>query len=148
MLKLVSSLLISTVIIGCGNEFKPVTKIENDFKPIVEKFEQLYNVEVEMDMFYENLEGDVIGICRYENNWSEIAIDPVYWDNSSELDHEQLVFHELAHCVLGQDHRNYMLEDTGCPGSIMDEYHIDNGCYEEYYYYYLEELRSGLNELL
>jgi len=69
----------------------------------------------------------------------KVEIDPVWWYEAGYADQEQLIFHELAHCVLRQDHRNFIMSDR-CPGSIMDEYHIHNSCYIKHYDYYIEEL--------
>lgn len=143
MLRLLLLLSVSTMIVGCGEGFRAVTQIDRDFQPIVEKFEYIYGVDVDLNMFYQDLDGNVIGVCRSKTSYREIAVDPEYWDDAKELDRELLVFHELGHCVLDQlVHRNSTLSD-GCSGSIMDEYHIGAYCYDKHYDYYIEELGDG-----
>lgn len=44
------------------------------------------------------------GYCFYSQNY--IGIDPVYWSKNSlsEIEKQQLLLHELGHCVLGRLH--------------------------------------------
>lgn len=141
MLKLILLLSVSTMMIGCA---RTTGTVGEDFKPFVKKFEEIYGITVNMGIFYQDLDGWVIGVCRYGRHSREIAIDPEFWDEASDIDREIVIFHELGHCALNQfEHRNYYHSlDPQCPGSIMDEYHIGEVCYEKHYDYYIEELRG------
>lgn len=62
---------------------------------------------------FKQLKNDEIGLCyTYPYNKREIFIDEFYWDNASETERRQLVYHELTHCILNKDHvkseNNYM----------------------------------------
>lgn len=59
------------------------------------------------------LKNDQIGLCySYAFNKREIFIDEAYWNNATEVEKRQLVYHELTHCILNKDHvndeKNYM----------------------------------------
>lgn len=43
-----------------------------------------------------------IGVCSREHN--QVVIDKDYWEYSSKIEREALVFHELGHCVLDKEH--------------------------------------------
>jgi len=64
-------------------------------------------------------DGNVIGRCqygRYINN--HVTIDRQFWNRSSNLAREMVVFHELGHCFLGRDHREEAFQSGQCQ-SIM-----------------------------
>lgn len=46
----------------------------------------------------------VAGTCQYGNHIAHVTIDRSYWNNSSSLNREYVVFHELGHCALGRGH--------------------------------------------
>ena len=78
----------------------------------------------------------------------KIEIRRSRWDVLSEASREQLLYHELGHCVLTKDH-NYGHEwgsrGIWCPSSIMNPYTFTDGqiknCYIPDHEDYLEELR-------
>jgi len=48
---------------------------------------------------------NVIGQCAHDpNEPGTVIIDRTYWNSSTDLEREFLVFHELGHCVLDRDH--------------------------------------------
>lgn len=71
-----------------------------------------------------------------------------YWESASIADKEQLIYHELGHCVLGRKHLDGKL-DSGIPISIMNTFHFDRSTYVYYHDYYMRELFLGpfLNDL-
>ena len=75
----------------------------------------------------------------------KIEIRRSRWEVLSEASREQLLYHELGHCVLNRDHRNDD-SSTWCPSSIMNKYTFTEGqiqnCYIPDHTYYLEELRG------
>ena len=86
-----------------------------------------------------NLNADhVAGQCNYNSEQpNQVIIDRTFWDNSSELWKELVVFHELGHCVLGRSHLETAFLDGICKsimrsgsGPCIDNY---NGLTREYY---------------
>ena len=49
---------------------------------------------------------NVAGTCQYGIHIHKVTVDENFWRNSSHLIRELVVFHELGHCVLFQDHRD------------------------------------------
>lgn len=133
-------IIIVTSLTNCG-KFKAKGIIDPEFRPYVELFAETYGVYINVDMYFDELEGTIIGRCWKKGEARDIEIDVSWWSNNTDpYDRELLVFHELGHCVLDQGHRDFFLED-GCGGSIMVTIHIGGVCYERHYDYYIEELR-------
>lgn len=86
--------------------------------PELWKFYQAFELEAnrrgfEYDLNALNISGEikeiaqtnVAGSCRFGNHIdNEVTIDQTFWNNSSEVYKEFVVFHELGHCVLLRDH--------------------------------------------
>lgn len=68
----------------------------------------LFNVSFE----FKALEDDKIGSCQIRGKELTVILDTnsVFWRVSGPLGHEELIFHELGHCVLGRDHLNDLLK--------------------------------------
>lgn len=90
----------------------------------------------------------IAGTCSYSRNSSsrEVIIDKEFWDKSSLLLREYIVFHELGHCVLHQDHREACLTNQTWAsmmrsglGSCRDNYTASTRAY------YLDELFGLVN---
>lgn len=86
------------------------------------------------------LQAPTLGECDYGT--STITIDPGVWSRASIYQREELMYHELGHCVLGLDHSTGKLSD-GCPDSIMDEYTIPIRCYAKHRAEYLQVLKDA-----
>jgi len=92
----------------------------------------------------------VMGICNPATIPATILISRQYWEASSDLDREQLIFHELGHCVLGRDHNDEItvLEDgETVPLSLMNTYVIEEEHYTRYREEYIRELFTKVNML-
>lgn len=141
---------IASSLLGCVSEFntnpsaqkeKPV--IEPDFLSYVERFQQVTSTDVNIKITYKEQTYPTIGICyRYETNYKEnnyIEIDPTHWNIMNESFREELIFHELGHCILMRDHDSLFLDNVGIPKSIMYPYSFGRE-YNKYKDYYLDEL--------
>lgn len=108
---------------------------------------------------------NVVGICYTFGPLSFIQINEYWWkENTNELEREQLIFHELAHCILYEHHtqptssegfmgwvegkmfdwgffkaRKKYLRDY-CPSSYMNPSVLGRECISKHYDYYIEEL--------
>lgn len=89
----------------------------------------------------------VIGTCTvYSSGSRAIHINPDFWYGhglwegmpAHASSKEQLMYHELGHCVLNRDHLNSTT--SGIANSIMNSYHLDFSVYLSYYTDYLVEL--------
>ncbi len=78
---------------------------------------------LDIDLFAANITGEiseiaeehVAGRCSYSNVApNEIIIDQTFWNRSSVLFREFVVFHELGHCFLGRGHEEGTNADGTC----------------------------------
>lgn len=90
-------------------------------------------------------EDGVAGICVYGTHDHDVTIDITFWNNSSQLTREFVVFHELGHCVLLQGHREVSDNQGNCL-SLMNS--GTSGCRVAYNHnnrdYYINELFEAI----
>lgn len=80
---------------------------------------------------------EAVGYCYYGSR--NIAIVKSYWDKSSPIMREMLLFHELGHCALDKKHSDIKYSD-GCSASIMSARLSTDECYMRYYNQLVVEL--------
>lgn len=80
----------------------------------------------------------VIGCCQFAQT-PTVTLDPTYWSGASEADRQELVDHELGHCILGRAHRLDLLSN-GQPASIMYPFHFSPLVIQAAETYYDQEL--------
>lgn len=94
--------------------------------PYLEKFRSEMNLKSDyVSLYFGELEKPTIGRCRlgiFPNSY--ITIDKNFWETASESGKEQLMYHELGHCVLMLGHDDELIEYQGfqIPASIMNSY--------------------------
>jgi hypothetical protein len=55
---------------------------------------------------FDNLSEDILGECRLQLNGYTLMFDKKKWTNLSESDKNQLMIHEVTHCIFGMGHVN------------------------------------------
>ncbi len=151
-LKLIPLLLL----IGCGQSIQdflningsPIKKAKTDptFNPFIESFNREFGVRVSVPIVFKAIESRYAGVClKYSSGYKEIQINSTHWNNYSLDQKEQLIYHELGHCVFNRGHNDRMMEaNTNCPDSIMKSYMFSlneiNNCYVPERNHYMEEL--------
>lgn len=87
----------------------------------------------------------LLAVCDYDVYGQPIVIlDKKSWEDASSVGKEVIIFHELGHCVLGQEHRTFETDfDVRIKGSIMDRFILDENDYKFYKPYYLQEFFSA-----
>ncbi len=140
-------MILSIGVSACGEfhtpeQFKPA-EIDPDFQAYVDKFESQYQTNVNIDIKYSELEEFTLGMCYSytDPKYNYIEVDGSSWLELDENHREELIFHELGHCIFGREHDNLFLDEVGVPKSIMYPY-IFGLEYFEYKSYYLEELTN------
>lgn len=100
-------------------------------------------------VFASDMSDTIAGMCYYYNDrtyadYNYIKINSKYWKDYSLLQREQLIYHELGHCVLYKDHNDARNKTTGCPVSIMNSYmfslYESTNCYQKYHSNYISDL--------
>ena len=114
-----------------------------EVKEYYSRFQEYYNVNPYYVSagFVDKLDGTKVAICTsWDSGYREIRFKSSFWDGLGDYGKEQLVFHELGHCVFNLPHNNNRYSN-GCPMSIMNEYAFgDTNCYS----WYRDELISNL----
>ena len=106
---------------------------------------QLYHVDNLVIRFANNLgmttlNHKTVGLCTTEGDEPPlIEIDAVEWYKFTDAEQEELLFHELGHCLLNRDHDETYLTNN-IPSSIMYPDVIRNDIYIKYRAYYWKEL--------
>lgn len=154
------SLILAFTLVGCGSGQiqdhiirtdivdKRTPKVEEEFVPHVEKFKQIYKVDFQMLIEWATLEEKVMGVCySWSDGHREIQIDDVKWSNLTYEGQEELIFHELGHCVFNLDHNEETMsmgDWTKIPVSIMYPYIFgDMPYYSEFSEHYYRQLGNA-----
>lgn len=136
------------LVTSCGKKqddeiIKGGSSSEKDFQIYLETFEEkmhLAGVDAPMNevtaVFADSLPNNAIGTCQ--TKIKKITISREYWEAVSEAHREQLMYHELGHCVLGRGHLNDYVGDK--PVSIMNAFHFPSVVYAENYGDLMNEL--------
>lgn len=89
------------------------------------------------------------GVCEWaENETPRIIVNQRIWNTLSDDDRQEVIFHELGHCVLRRVHQNGEMPAyggvTNIPVSVMYPYRISGTIYRDYMdHYHGELLDSG-----
>ena len=161
-MKNICFILLASMSVGCAkNPFdfhSPEVRIHSDFTKYVTQFQETSKevgrsvVISDLIMGYDSSLGGpdssgnvTLGYCRTGDGTPEIMVNPKYWAYMSVSDKEELMFHELGHCVLRRGHKGDKVvakDNYGrqIPVSIMYPYHLGAGIYGSNYNYYMSEL--------
>ncbi len=111
--------------------------MDSAFQPYVDTFTTVTGVTPHIEMQFYELDDNYDGMC--DNG--VVYISPSHWAKLQEGAREQVIFHELGHCVFHMVHDHAVLYG-GVPASIMfpdtfgdDGYYVDHKLY--YYQQYL-----------
>lgn len=96
------------------------------------------------------LKGDkntrIIGTCSFDAyNMPHVVLDETDWYATTDAGKKWVVYHELGHCLLGQNHRDFKVKfgNDIIKGSIMDAIRGLSYDLELYNPYYMQELFSN-----
>lgn len=133
------------VLIGmpaCSTRFYSMEGIgpeAEDFQPHIESFRkqlQRFHSRIENHtvfiQYVNRLPGRAVGVCLTGEGVPTVFIYKSYFKQLTFEEREQLIWHELGHCVLGRDHDATHL-NNGYPTSIM--YPVVFGPAEMRYYH-------------
>lgn len=101
--------------------------------------------------------GEVLGYCSHpaysptydspvDARYRDIIIDRGWWDKFLDLDKEELLFHELGHCVFNLPHNDTEMSimwlnsfTLNVADSLMNKYQIGHNIYGWYRAHYLSQ---------
>ena len=137
--------------------------IESQFQPYINNFKVVAAREghpVTVDNLIVVLDYTMPGPASAQSSWvlatctsgntPTIRVNPIFWNAGySTSDLEQLMFHELGHCVLGRSHDSSIVRVTDfndtLPVTIMNPYHMAVFYYNTNHEYYMKELFGAGN---
>ena len=91
-------------------------------------------------------ESGVAGTCQYGRHVHHVTIDQNFWNRSSLLEREFVVFHELGHCVLNRGHDESAFNNGVCRSIMRSGLEDCRDAYSQSYReYYLDELFDVLD---
>jgi len=98
----------------------PSHYVDPELKPYVDDYMALLDQTCPGKVRYNNqfivvktkLDEKYIGMCTNLLDYRKIEVDTAFWNQADEYERRQLMYHELAHCVLNKKHvegfDNYM----------------------------------------
>ena len=125
------SLVSFALVIGCGTPFKDVvnmgkrsynkSKTDELFRPYINNFIKQFDISVKVPVTLRKLDANKAGVCLiWSDGYREVQINSTHWQFFTEEQKEQLVFHELGHCVFNLGHDDSLMpSNDNCPNSIM-----------------------------
>ena len=123
------------------------TVVEPSIQPYLDRFELLYKADVSIRIEFGDLKSPTAAVCNtWSDGYRDIDVNEEMWRKEGDLGREQVIFHELGHCILSRGH-NDTLTTVGAyknaAKSIMNSYTFgDSFVYKDNNSYYYTELFS------
>jgi hypothetical protein len=94
--------IFTLLVMGCGQKPPVIITIDPKVQPYVDQWNGLYPDHlVDVDVIIGDLSStSAVGIC----DGVKVTLDSTYWERSSDLGRQQVLFHELGHCVFNYAH--------------------------------------------
>jgi hypothetical protein len=132
---------------GSSSHQKTVS-IEAQFQPVVQNFlteAQNQGRSITIDdlviVSVQGLSGETMGECELDPSGASsptIRVSQAFWDSLDSDSQEELLFHELGHCVLGRVHRDVL--NNHVPVSMMASAFLGSALYNANRSQYMHEL--------
>ncbi len=128
--RLVAFFATFTFLVGCApkNPHRPIVQIDPAFEVHVDKFMSLSVANggpshiTDLVIQFRRLDGSFAN-CRTDHDETPvISVDPVVWRALNETDQQNIIFHEMGHCVLRRRHQDNIIAGflgIGIQDSIM-----------------------------
>ena len=125
---------------ACG---KAPVYVDVLLQPTIDQFQSEIGVSADgVSATFGPLTRPAIALCMVSGNEKHITIDKEYWITMDNMRQQQVMFHELGHCVLMLGHTNDVLGNH-CPKSVMYPYAFsDISCYVNNLSYYYHQLKG------
>lgn len=102
------------------------------FIPYLIAFEEQYRgfgvttTTIDIEFYPTLAKQNELGECELHQD--KIEISRQYWSNLSDISKQNLIYHELGHCIFNRVHVDTTYLD-GCPTSIMNTYLLTDNCF-------------------
>lgn len=139
----------ATTPIDPGTSYVPITEVDSALAPLVDSFiyeanlrghhVDMSRVTVTFGNIRKNRCDNTIGYCMTNPRFGAIVkINTSTWPELNPYEQEMLVYHEMAHCLIGRDHCSKKLKDK--PLSLMYPLILDTSIYKDNREEYVDEL--------
>lgn len=139
--------IVSLTNYACGPGIDTQNHVEEEAKEHLRKFNIVYGMNVDINIKYSDLPKGVVAYClTYTFQPNHIEIDKTAFKSYDYYGREEVVFHELGHCVLNRNHDDSEITIRGekIPTSIMYPHVFGSASfYKENLTYYYKELIKG-----
>lgn len=146
-------ILISLLIAGCGStpvQFRPLgLHVDAELAPLVSEFitearaygrvSDQVNLNVSFVPEIPSNDPGYITLGQCFMGTGIVQINHTEWEDLSDNEKEELIFHELGHCLLNRQHNDGLFA-TGMPVSMMYWLLVDERWYVQYKAYYWNEM--------
>lgn len=152
-MKMLIIFFISLMTVGCMQEPKLIYSIDSEFAPHLEVFKaeaqqrgipmNINNLVMRFTKAFDKSE--TLAQCQYGTT-PTILVGLDFWNYSDPKTREQVIFHELGHCILGRGHLDDSVNLGGyniIPKSIMSTLLFSTTYYDHNRTYYIDELFAG-----
>jgi hypothetical protein len=153
---IVSSTTVSFALSACGSSqsqtHTPVVSIEAQYQPIVDSFTVEAATEgapvTITDLIIQTVQDlpttEEMGVClQGAGTTPTIQINQSMWDSLDADGQQELLFHELGHCVLNRVHEEIL--NNGVPVSVMSPIFLGSSLYDANKDQYMHELFTSQN---
>lgn len=167
------ALILLLITSACAPQFKGQgVKVATEFASYASNFErqselagrpvQLSNITIEFDLTLEppKTVGSAWVLAYCQPGFQKVVtVNPYFWNGgeykdslgvkrsitaSTTAQKEQVLFHELGHCMMGREHEDGSIPSLDrnimTPSSIMNSFMISTNTYKTNYEYYMKEL--------
>ena len=130
------------LIVGCS-----ITRTtDQEFTPYIRDFERTTNRRnatwfVESYPVVFRSSDNHAGVCYTATH---VEVDPEYWYRKGARRRQELINHELGHCVCNLPHNENLLKD-GCPESAMFPTTISAKCLNKHWDHYNKRMKKECN---
>ncbi len=130
----------------------PLLQVDAPFQTLVSAFEQVSAAEGTPVVINDLIVGfgptqsmNETGVCEYaDNETPRIIINERIWNTLNDYDRQEVMFHELGHCVLKRIHQNGEMmaynNTVRIAASVMYPYRIAGSVYRDNIVHYHDEL--------
>lgn len=136
--------LLSALLTACALKDPRRFKETNPgFAEYVQAYETQYNRAIyDLPINFGYPGDDRAGACySWAIGYKEIIISSGSWEHLTDHQKVALIYHELAHCDMGQRHRDKLLPDS-CPASLMHSSLASDSCLRQHWDQLLAELNK------
>lgn len=152
------TMILGLVLVGCGASPGKRYEVDPGLEPYIAHFQEVSkntkNPVKKIDnltaKFVDFLPPDTLGRCSLGIYMPMVTINRARWKEMDTVSREQVIFHELGHCILRREHDESGAKTTHgipIPKSLMSSQKFSSTTFSWNYLSYIKELFEKNNDL-